>query len=291
MNVRPQSHFAAVADPLAWCEESARCGAHLYLLVDQTAQTANQNEWLHLKAGSAVNLFAQRTADPRALRIAPLLTALQGAARQAAAARAFARQSAEQPLASLIASPLPMSELQARLTRRFDLDAAGSDMLLRLWDPRVMLALAQAMLEPLTRIALAFGTQALLPDRAGGSVAVPLDCPEADPLRGAARFACSQTELDALTERSAPDSVLAMLREQQPDLLEQIPDDRRHALAAEQLQECISRGLDAPRDHALALGLAIEHGTGWWQRVEWAPCIQRGVQQRSLLDAYRGMRT
>lgn len=286
MEKRQQAHAHRANDIDAWLQAPERLAQPLYLLIDGAAEAAQGQPWRSFGGTPTLNLFEPRTANPEALAIAPRLLPLETAGLRTAAVWAFAQQGAEQPLATLIASPLAPLRLQDRLLRRFDIDAAGSDMLLRLWDPRVMLALVQAA-PPWLDDALAFGTQALLPSRTGGIHSVPMICPEQDPLQGGRRLACSQPELDGLVDRSAADSLLAMLREHHPDMLDRVEDERRHAVASEQLVECLARGFSAPRDQALALGIAIEHGADWWHRSEWAACVYAGMQEGSLIAGYR----
>lgn len=235
--------------------------------------------------GREMNLFATRTRQSAALAIAPRL--LELADHTAAAARllrAVQRQSAELPRCLLIASPLALESVSDRFGRRFDVNAGGDDMMLRFWDSRIFLDLHR-QLDPVVRDPLmAFGAQALASDRQGGLLALELGCPPHDPLAND-RLHLDKEALKALAIAARPDAMLGMLRQQSPAALTTVADADRHRLAARQLDECLKRNLQSPRDQALALSLAIEHGPDWWQQEKWAACLQQ-ARTGTLLKAY-----
>lgn len=231
-----------------------------------------------------INLFARRTGDAQALAIAPRLVAVESEATQARIAKAWEQQSAELPEIILIASDLTLNALAARLDLRLDVNADGIEMFLLLWDARIFQALADVLSPPTRQVLFNFGARALVADRCGGYAEIALsgtgpDTLQQPPLR------LSQQEVDGLMERSTPDTLLGMLREQAPAVLEQVHHAQRHTLAFEQWRACVKRGLLAAPDQALALTLAIEHGADWWEAPQWSACVQ-AAQQGSLLAAY-----
>lgn len=272
-----------IASTFEWSASALQGGQHLYALIDPPTDldpvfqpSPNQPQ---------LNLLAGRTSDPLALQIGSRLIEVPADENILKRLdRALARQSAEQPEMLLISSDLALDSLGKRLSDRFDVNAAGEEMLLRLWDARIFLALTTALEQPNRTLVFAFGTKALLPDRQGGYTNVALNCPRFDPLLDA-RITLGQSELDALLERTCPDSVLALVREISPDLIQQIADGERYSLARHQVLECEQRRLNSPRDQALALTLAIEHGPEWWHLPEWVGCVQQ-ASQSTLLNAY-----
>lgn len=273
-----------VTNTFGWCASALEGGQHLFVLVDPPADTdpVFQPSPRHPQR----NLFSGRTSDPLALQMGSRLIEVPAdKSILQRLDRALARQSAEQPEMLLISSDLALDALANRLSHRFDINAAGEEMLLRLWDARIFLSLTTALAQPNRTRVFAFGTQALVPDRQGGYANVALTCPSLDPLQDA-RITLGQSELDALLERTCPDSVLAMVREISPDLIRKVADGERHSLARLQVLECEQRQLNSPRDQALALTLAIEHGPQWWHSPEWAGCVQQ-ASQSTLLNAYR----
>lgn len=150
-----------------------------------------------------------------------------------------------------------MDEFATRLGRRIHVDAAGLPMMLRLRDPRVLRVLPQSLVPDTLPALLAFGAQALVPDRAGGHEVVALACPAEDPL-AAGQMQLKPQELDALQHAAYPDALLGALREQAEGLLDTVPDEKRHALARGQWRACEDRRINGVQDHVLALSLAIE---------------------------------
>jgi len=271
------------SDIFAWCASAHGNGLGVFVLLDPPTNAAPSFHPTPLQP--QLNLFSERTSDPQALQIGPrLIEVPNDEAIAKRVARAFASQSAEQPEMLLISSPLKFDSLAKRLSTRFDVNAAGEEMLLRLWDARIFYALASALEPPNRELVFALGTQALVPDRQGGQVVIALNFTSDDPLQGR-QLSLSQSELDALIERSNPDAILAMVREISPELIQQIADAERYGLAQRQLVECEQRQLNSPRDQALALTLAIEHGPEWWHSPEWANCVQQ-ASQLTLLNAY-----
>lgn len=270
-----------------WYDRTRTRGAIVFALIDGAAEldAASPCAWRPTSGRDEVNLFAARTGQARARAIAPRLRELTDAGPATTRLlQAFQAQSAELPRCILIASPLSLESLAVRLARRIDVDAAGDDMMLRFWDSRTFLSLHRHI-APATRDRLmAFGAQALASDRRGGCVALALNCPAIDPL-GTDQCRLEQDDLAALGRASRPDAVLGMLRQQAPEALAAVADADRHALAAQQIDRCLQHGLKSPRDQALALSLAIEHGPDWWQHEEWTACVQR-ARQVTLLKAY-----
>ena len=271
-----------------WVTASQTEDLGVYALLDGFTETNPRSrcEWRSPNGHPEINLFASRTTDARALAIAPRLLSVAGDSVQTSRLlNAFHHQSAEMPRCLLIVSSLPLPCLATRLERRIDVDADGDDMMLRFWDSRIFAALHRH-LEPPTREALmGFGVEALVSDRCGGYQVLSLSCPTADPL---ATHACrlNGRELMALATAARPDIMLGMLRQQDTDALTAVADAERHALARQQLDECVQRQLHSPRDQALALSLAIEHGQDWWYQEAWASCVQQAGES-TLLKAYR----
>jgi hypothetical protein len=277
----PGTHQAA--DVSAWCASAHANGLGVFVLFDPPTNAVPS--FRPSPQQRQLNLFAERTGDPQALQIGPrLIEVPNDDAVTMRVARMFVSQSAEQPEMLLISSPLKLDSLAKRLSTRFDVSAAGEEMLLRLWDARIFYALVSALEPPNRELVFALGSQALVPDRQGGHAIVALTLPSHDPLQGM-QLSFSQSELDALLERSNPDAILAMVREISPELIQQIADAERYGLTQCQLAECEQRQLNSPRDQALALTLAIEHGPEWWHSPEWANCVQQ-ASQSTLLNAY-----
>lgn len=273
-------------DPWQWHETMRAEGLHVWSIVDGSAGTAPRRRWQGLHGVREINLFAPLTADPQALDIAPCLYAsTPDTLNEQRFVGRYAEQSAEQACAAFIATPLSMDELAVRLGRRIRVDAAGLPMILRLWDPRVLRVLQQSLVPDTLPTLLAFGRQALVPDRAGGHETVTLSCPAEDPL-AAGQLQLKQQELDALQHAAYPDALLGALREQAEGLIDTVPDEKRHGLARGQWRACEDRRINGVQDHVLALSLAIEHGEDWWTQPRWAVCVQQ-AEGGSLIDAYR----
>ena len=275
----PSVATAKVSD---WCASAHMLGLHLYAVIDELHEGIHR--WGKAIVHDERNLFAERSHEPQALAIAPRLRLIRPD-RLARAANLLHEQSPEQPDAFLIASSLQLDELAQRLMRRFDVSSAGMEMLLRIWDARVFRALPAALTPSSARTLLSFGMQALVSDRGGAHCSIDLHEEKDDPLQ-TMPLSLSQTEENALVALAQPDAVLAMVRENAPELLRQLPDGERHAMAEAQMNECLSRGLESPRDHALALSLAIVHGPQWWLEPHWQTCI-RQARESTLFDAYR----
>jgi len=277
----------ATAPTDTWAHQQRAQGASVFALTDDAAELDSSlpRACRPTSGRDEVNLFAARTRQARALAIAPRLRELTDAAPATThLLQAFQAQSAELPRCILIASPLSLDSLAVRLGHRIDVDAAGDDMMLRFWDSRIFLSLYRHI-NPATRDRLmAFGVQALASDRRGGFVSLALTCPEIDPLQ-TDHCRLEQDDLAAVGMASRPDAVLGMLRQQAPEALAAVPDADRHALAAQQIDQCLQHGFKSPRDQALALSLAIEHGPDWWQHEEWTVCV-RQARQGTLLKAY-----
>lgn len=258
---------------------------NLFALVDRDHEAGNWPPALRAAVASQISLFASRTANTQALAIAPrLLELVDDQPTTERLLQAVQRQSAELPRCLLIASPLSLSALAARLQRRIDVDADGDDMMLRFWDSRIFLSLHRHLQRPTRDAFLAFGVQALVADRRGGLLPVALACPDGDPLQDQP---CRLTgdDIKALGTAARPDAMLGMLRQQNPEALVEVPDADRHGLAVRQLEQCRQRKLQSPRDQTLALSLAIEHGADWWDQEQWAACLQEATTS-TLLKAY-----
>lgn len=270
-----------------WYDGNRAQGANILALIDSPAEldAPLPRIWRPTGGRDEINLFTTRTGHARALAIAPRLRVVADAAPATTRLlQAVQTQSAEQPRCILIASPLSLEPLAVRLTRRIDVNAAGDGMMLRFWDSRIFLSLHRHI-APATRSRLmAFGVQALASDRRGSLVALTLTCPDIDPLQSDA-CQLERDDLTALGLAARPDAVLGMLRQQAPEALAAVADADRHALAAQQIDQCLQQGLKSPRDQALALSLAIEHGPDWWQHEEWTACVQQ-ARQGTLLKAY-----
>lgn len=271
----------------AWYDQNRAQGANIFALIDGPTEldAPLPRIWRPTGGPDEINLFAARTGQARALAIAPRLCELaDDAPATMHLLQAVQTQSAEQPRCILIASPLSLEPLAVRLTRRIDVNADGDDMMLRFWDSRIFLSLHRHI-NPATRDRMmAFGMQALASDRRGGFISLALTCPEIDPLQ-ADQGRLEKDDLTALGLAARPDAVLGMLRQQAPEALAAMADGDRHALAAQQIDQCLQHGFKSPRDHALALSLAIEHGPDWWQHEEWTVCVQQ-ARQGTLLKAY-----
>ncbi|HEY4541414.1 MAG TPA: DUF4123 domain-containing protein [Noviherbaspirillum sp.] len=269
--------------PAEWCTWAKSEGLRLYAVIDESSE--RKPRWVRARDAREINLFADRTQDPQALAIAPRLREIaHDEPAQTRLLRLLAEQSAEQPDAFLIAATLDIDELAQRLVRRFDVNADGMEMLLRLWDARVFGNLRQGLDAKNADLVLALGVQALVPDRRGAYLPMELCEPEQDPASSVS-VVLSAEETDALVELAQPDAVLAILRDLDPKLLQKVPDSERFALAFRQVEECLSRGLDTSRDQALALGLSIEHGPQWWQAPEWQQCVGQ-AGEAGLVAAY-----
>jgi len=276
------------AGPLAksamrWCEEAWAQGLSVYAVLDPAGRD-HPSAYRPKTGPSCINLFSRRSGDPEVLAITPLLAAVE--ADDAKVFAAIDRQRADEPDLLLLASSLGLEALADRLDRRTNADADGLDMLLRWWDARIFSMLADLLNPERRALVLCFASSAWVPDRQGGSRVIPLPgAPAADPLAPEAlRFTAD--ELDLMTLHTEPDAILGMLRDEQPQLLSTVPHTERHGLARQQLHESSRRGFAAPRDHALALALAIEHGPHWWEAPAWAGLLRTAQEKKSLLDAY-----
>lgn len=280
---RPE--LATVDGATAWFREQRMAERGVFALVDSDHGAAGQ--WLRARRmpkAAEINLFAARTSNQDALAVAPRLLALTDDSENGGMLQGIDGQSAELPRCLLIATPLPLPELATRLQRRIDVIADGDDMMLRFWDSRIFLSLHQSLPVDVRERLMAFGIEALVSNRQGGLTPLTLSCPDSDPLQGGP-CNLSHNDLKALGEAARPDAMLGLLRQQTPEALATVPDKDRHPLAARQLAECRQRQLHSPRDQALALSLAIEHGADWWTRDEWVECVQQ-AQSSTLLKAY-----
>jgi len=273
---------AKVPSVVDWCTWAHAQGLNVYAVIDVVQDKSPR--WWRTDGPRELNLFADRTQDPQALEIAPRLRQIAASeSAMAQTARLIGEQSSEQPDAFLVASALSLDPLCARLVRRFDVLADNVEMLLRIWDARVLLTLRHAVSAPTANALLAFGVQALVSDRRGAHVAVDLCDATTDPLL-TTPVPLQAAEVDALVNLAQPDALLAMVREQDENLLQDVPDAQRHGLAEQQLGECLARRFLSPRDQALALCLAIEHGPQWWEAAEWSGCLQQACET-TLWDA------
>jgi hypothetical protein len=275
----------AVKGAGAWFHEQRAANRGVFALVDgDQGDTGLWRPARRMLRAAQVNLFAARTSNADALAVAPRLLALGDDGESERLLQGADSQSAELPRCLLIATSLQLSELAARLQRRIDVIADGDDMMLRFWDSRIFLSLHQALPVDVCERLMAFGVEALVSNRQGGMTPLRLCCPSRDPLQtGPCRL--SRDDITALGMAARPDAMLGLLRQQSPDALTAVPDGDRHRLAVQQLSECLQRRLHSPRDQALALSLAIEHGEDWWIRDEWVECVQQ-AQSGTLLKAY-----
>ncbi|KGM56567.1 hypothetical protein N799_03165 [Lysobacter arseniciresistens ZS79] len=268
-----------------WFQEQRAAKRGVFALVDGDQGSVGQWQPVQRMPRTAqVNLFAARTTNADALAVAPRLFALADDSENERLLQVVDGQSAELPRCLLIATLLSLSELVARLQRRIDVIADGDDMMLRFWDSRIFLSLHQSLPVEVRDRLMAFGDEALVSNRRGGWAWLQLKCPAHDPLQdGPCRL--SREDMKVLGASARADAMLGMLRQQTPEVLAAVADEERHPLAVAQLAECLQRGLQSPRDQALALSLAIEHGPDWWAREEWVECVEH-ARSSSLLKAY-----
>lgn len=265
-----------------WCDQVRRSQLGLFALINPVPSSIPRTV-RGLTERAAVNLFATRTTNVDVLAVGPRLLHLSPDIDKPVS-HAIGSQDAEMPWGTLVSSSLSMAPLADRLRRRIDVTAEGEDMMLRYWDPRVMLNLHCVLGEVARHHVFAFGKQALVSDRRGGCIALGLTCPDDDPVE-TMPVALDREAMLALGQASQVDAVLGLLRQGSPAALDAIADTDRYPLAKSQLDACLERGLRSPRDHALTLSLAIEHGPSWWHDEAWAPVLEQ-AKQATLLKAY-----
>lgn len=265
-----------------WCDQVRHGPLGLFALVNPVSASIPRPVRSVVER-EAVNLFATRTNNVDALEVAPRLLSLPVAASNPMQAFIGA-QDAEMPWGTLVSSPLPLSHLADRLRRRIDVTAEGKDMMLRYWDSRVMLSLHSVLADATRDRLFAFGKQVLVSDRRGGCFVFDLNCPNDDPVE-TSRIAFDREEMLALGQASRVDAVLSLLRQGNPEALDALADTERYPLAKSQLDTCLEHGLRSPRDHALALNIAIEHGPRWWDDEAWTSVLEQ-AKQATLLKAY-----
>lgn len=210
-----------------------------------------------------------------ALRVAPLLFSLDDAvgAGRIDLLRWVAEHGTYTSSLLLLATPLDMRELGARLARRLDATLPDAiDIMLRFFDPRVFEALI-AVLDPVQKQAF-LGAAACwwLVDRSGAVRAEPARFMAADAFEAPLRLDARQE--GALVLASEPDQVAARLAELAPELFRQLPHPQRHAFVLAQAGASRALGMTSLHDLALYCTAALLDGPAFAETPKWRDAIE-----------------
>jgi hypothetical protein len=179
------------------------------------------------------------------------------------------------PIATLIASSLNLPSLSLHLRRCIDVELEGLDsMYLAIWDP-VILATLVGQADDAT---LHVQGPALRPeqvsdllaplshwwyfDRAGNlhdAVAPQWRKEQHD--RPAQRMVLDADQVDLLVEASVPDHLLQHIRQNQPELLERMPNAHHYQFVRQQLRRAREHGLEGTGDLVNYTCLALAFGS------------------------------
>jgi len=181
----------------------------------------------------------------------------------------------------MLASPLAIDDVAARLARRLDA-ALSEDMnvMLRFFDPRVFEALT-GVLDPAQREAfLGVADHWWYFDRRGALVAQPARCDAQDGHVAPLRLTVAQEF--ALLAASEPDQVAEQLQSMVPEPWRDVPLPRRIGFLQRHIGAANALGLRATRDLALYCAAALLEGEDFAGTPKWRPLLAQ--VQRGELD-------
>lgn len=215
------------------------------------------------------------SSEEGALRVAPLLFSLDDAVE---AGRIdllgwVAEHGTYTSSMLLLASPLGMRELGARLARRLDATLPeGIEIMLRFFDPRVFEALI-AVLDPAQKEAF-LGVAACwwLLDRSGAVRAALARFTVADTFGAPLQLDARQEE--ALVAASEPDQVAARLAELAPAQFRALPHSERHDFFETEIGAARALGLASPHELVLYCTIALLEGRKFAMIPKWRDVLE-----------------
>jgi hypothetical protein len=260
-------------------------GAHLYVLADPLANrslpgalTARQDHVVCLLNGGA-NVQA---VSPHLVYIPPdNFTAARGW---------LDRHGPTSPCATLLASPLPLTQLAVHLKACMGISLPdGERVLLAYWDPAVLATAVGSsgdetlfvkgpvLSEAQRQTFLAPVLRWWYWDRGGTLRQIDWAqdwLPVSDaPLRPP--FVMEQAQVDALVNASVPDGLLAYFRKHAPRLLSDVPEGERYGFVCRQINAAQQRGIEGTGAWMEYCALAVRYGEGFDATPDGAALLAR----------------
>ncbi|TWI46744.1 uncharacterized protein DUF4123 [Pseudoduganella flava] len=181
----------------------------------------------------------------------------------------------------LLATPLPIDEVAARLACRLDaMLSEEMNVLLRFFDPRVFEALLGVLDAQRKEAFLGVADGWWYFDRRGALVAQPSRCAACDehtvPLR------LTATQEFALLAASEPDQVAEQLAALVPEPWRKVSLPQRADFLERHIADARRIGLTSTRDLTLYCGIALLEGEDFCATAKWRPLL--GAVQRGEMD-------
>lgn len=256
--------------------QTARGGcpdARLYCLADHGGMPGLRRELDRARVGW-YSLFEGST-EENALEVAPLLFSLDEAvdARRFELLRWVAEQGTYASSLLLLATPLDLHELGARLTHRLDAALPDQiDVMLRFFDPRVFEALA-ATLDSAQKDAFLSPAECWwFVDRGGVLRAEPSHFSPADPFEAPLQLDARQEK--ALVAASEIDRVKTRLAEIMPAPFAALLPPEHHPFLSEQLDAARRLGVWSTHELALYCAAALLDGPAFTETPKWKRAIE-----------------
>ncbi len=193
--------------------------------------------------------------------------------------RWIAKRTPHQPVATLIAANAPLEGLSAHLKACADAELEGIDsMYLAFWDPAILGTLIGQAGDSTLHVAgpvlhpdqMAFLLRPILRwwywDREGAlHMAAPVPTPsEIQPLQ---KLILVPQQIDDLVEAAVPDHLLQHIRQNQPELLDKLPESTRYRFARQQLARARAYGLEGTGDLVNYVCVALAFGSDFDRRA------------------------
>jgi hypothetical protein len=168
----------------------------------------------------------------------------------------------------MLASPLPIDSLRARLASRLEVTLSEDmDALLRFFDPRVFEQLIKILSIEQANALLSPACRWWYVDRAGNLVGMDTEFDIADQCDLPLQLSKDQ-EFD-LIDASEPDQILALLYEHAPSLLSRVPISDQYGFVTGCINSAKELGLSSASDLTLYSAVSLKHGVFFGKSAGW----------------------
>lgn len=256
--------------------QAARAGvpdARLYCLADHSGMPGLRRELDRAHVGWT-SLF-EGSGEAGAIDVAPLLFSLDEAFESGRAnlIRWIAEHATYTSSLLMLAAPLDLRELAARLARRLDASLPDQiDVMLRYYDPRVFEALALVLDDAQKDAFLGTADCWWWVDRGGAVHTLQACCHAADSFTPPLRLDARQER--ALVAASEKDQVAARLAELVPEPYGSLPFPQRHVFISAQVDAAHALGMTSLHDLALYCAAALLDGPQFATTPKWHEVIE-----------------
>lgn len=244
-----------------------------------------------LQAGTQYASLFAGSKEENAVSVAPLLFSLKDAERKRLLLEWIARHGTFSSSMLMLASPMDIPSLTARLAARLDVTISDEmNVMFRFFDPRVFEAMLQIFSEERKAAFLGIAASWWYVDRSGQMVCVPSAFRDADDIDDLQTL--SSDEEFAFVDASAPDQIAQLVATMLPEQYGSLHAARRFSFIQQHSAAATALDIHSIHDVAMYCGLVLLHGEGFADRPEWTAILASVKTGKvTLMDAVIEMET